>query len=197
MQTDIITLLVTNLLFSLKIAPLVVIIATLLRSLLLLSGNKRAFKTWTRNALLSAVTIIFLPGMIINTGIRYAVCSLFRIDLEGVGAGSTYAELNLFLKVDSPPRVGVLISALYLSTVASVFVGFLLLFMPVILLAGAPVFLLCWYLSLAVLFNSSLRGGDVSLLGAALRGHPGKGVLELIIALSILGVFYYFVGVGV
>ena len=197
MQSDIVSLLFSNLLFSLKIAPLVVVVATLLRSLLLLSGNKRTFKSWTRNALLSAITILFLPGMVINTGIRYAVCSLFRIDLEGVGAGSTYAELNLFLKVDSPPRVGVLISALYVSTVASVFVGFLLLFLPVILLVGAPVFLLCWYLSLAVLFNSSLRGGDVSLLGAALRGHPGKGILELVIALAILIAFYYFVGVSV
>ena len=197
MQSDIVALLFMNLVFSLKIAPLVVIVATLFRSLLLLSGKKRAFRTWTRNTLLSAITIFFLPGMVINTAIRYAVCSLFKIDLEGVGAGSTYAELNLFLKVDSPPRVGVLVSALYLSTVASVFVGFLLLFLPVILLAGAPIFLLCWYLSIAVLLNSSLRGGDVTLLGAALRGHPGKGILELVIALSILSVFYYFMGVGV
>ena len=197
MQTDIVSLLISNLLFSLKIAPLVVIVATLVRSFLLLSGKKRAFRTWTRNTLLSVVTILFLPGMIINTGVRYAFCSLFRIDLQGIGAGSTYAELNLFLKVDSPPRVGILISALYLSTVASVFIGFLLLFLPVILLAGAPVFLLCWYLSLAVLLNSSLRGGDVSLLGAALRSHPGKGILELIAALVVLGVFYYFVGVSI
>lgn len=197
MQTDIVSLLISNLLFSLKIAPLVVVVATLLRSFLLLSGKKRAFRTWTRNTLLSAITIFFLPGMIVNTGVRYAVCSLFRIDLEGIGAGSTYAELNLFLKVDSPPRVGILISALYVSTVASVFIGFLLLFLPVILLVGAPVFLLCWYLSLAVLFNSSLRGGDVSLLGAALRSQPGKGILELIAALAVLGVFYYFVGVSI
>ncbi len=197
MQNDIVSLLTMNFLFSLKVAPLVVIVATLLRSILLLSGNKRAFKSWTRNTLLSALTIIFLPGIIINTAVRYGICSLFQIDLEGVGAGSTYAELNLFLKVDSPPRVGVLILALYLSTLTSVFIGFLLLFLPVVILAGAPLFLLCWYLSLAVLINCSLRGGDVSLLGAALRGHLGKGILELVIALSVLIVFYYFVGVGV
>ncbi len=197
MQNDIVSLLTMNFLFSLKVAPLVVIVATLLRSLLLLSGSKRAFRSWTRNSLLSAITIVFLPGMVINTGVRYAICSLFGIDLDGVGGGSTYAELNLFLKVDSPPSVGVLISALYLSTVASVFIGFFLLVLPVIILIGAPFSLLCWYLSLAVLINCSLRGGDVSLLGAALRGHPGKGILELLIALSILIVFYYFVGVGV
>jgi len=164
---------------------------------MLLSGNRRAFRAWTRNALLSAVTIIFLPGMVINTAVRYAVCSLFRIDLQGVAAGSTYAELNLFLKVDSPPRVSVLISALFVSTIVSVFIGFSLLFLPVVLLAGAPVILLCWYLSLAVLLNSSLRGGDVSLLGAALQKHPGKGIAELIIALSILIVFYSIIGLGV
>jgi hypothetical protein len=196
-QTDLITLLSTNLLFSVKITPLVVVVATLLRSLLLFSGNRRTFRSWTRNALLSAVTIVFLPGMIVNTAVRYAVCSLFKIDLNGVGGGSTYAELNLFLKVDSPPRVATLVSALYISTVASIFIGFTLLFMPVVLLAGAPFLLLCWYLALAVLLNSSLRGGDVSLLGAALQKHPSRGFAELIIALCFLAIFYSFVGVGI
>ncbi|MHA1862554.1 MAG: hypothetical protein ACTSWA_02205, partial [Candidatus Thorarchaeota archaeon] len=72
-----------------------------------------------------------------------------------------------------------------------------LLFLPVVYLAGAPVLLLSWYLSAAVLFNSSLRGGDVSLLGAALQKHPGKGVAELILALSVLIVFYIILGTGV
>ncbi|TFG26066.1 hypothetical protein EU528_15050 [Candidatus Thorarchaeota archaeon] len=197
MQYDIVTMLAANLVFSIQAAPAVVIVATLIRSLMLLSGKKRAFRSWTRNALLSALTIIFLPGMIINTGVRYAICSLFRIDLEGVAAGSTYAELNLFLKVDSPPRVAVLISALFVSTLVSIFIGFSLLFLPVVLLAGMPVILLCWYLSLSVLFNSSLRGGDVSLLGAALRKHPGKGIVELILALSLLIVFYSFFAWGI
>ncbi len=197
LQTDLLTLMTANLLFSVKITPLVVVIATLIRSLLLFSGNKRAFKSWTRNALLSAITIVFLPGSIVNTAVRYVVCSLFRIDLNGVGAGSTYAELNLFLKVDSPPRVAVLVSALYVSTVASIFIGFSLLVLPVVFVAGAPLQLLCWYLALGVLFNSSLRGGDVSLLGAALHGHPGKGIAEFIIAVIVLAVFYSFVGVGV
>lgn len=196
-QTDLLLLLSSNLLFSVKITPLVVVVATLVRSILLISGNKRAFRTWTRNTILSAITIIFLPGMVVNTAVRYAVCSLFKIDLQGVGGGSTYAELNLFLKVDSPPRVAVLVSALYISTVASIFIGFSLLFLPVVFLAGAPVVLLCWYLALGVFFNSSLRGGDVSLLGAALQGHPGRGIAELVIALSVLIVFYSFVGVGV
>lgn len=197
LQTDLITLMTANLLFSVKITPLVVVIATLIRSVLLFSGNKRAFTSWTRNAILSAMTIVFLPGMVVNTAVRYAICSLFKIDLKGIGAGSTYAELNLFLKVDSPPRVAVLISALYISTVASIFFAFSLLVLPVIFVAGAPILLLCWYLALAVLFNSSLRGGDVSLLGAALHDHPGRGIAELIIALCVLAVFYSFVGVGI
>jgi hypothetical protein len=196
-QTDLIALMSTNLLFSVKITPLVVVVATLLRSLLLFSGNKRTFRSWTRNALMSAVTIVFLPGMLVNTAVRYAVCSLFKIDLKGVGGGSTYAELNLFLKVDSPPRVAILVSALYISTVVSIFIGFSLLFMPVVLFAGAPILLLCWYLAVAVLLNSSLRGGDVSLLGAALQKHPSRGFVELIIALCFLAVFYSFVGVGI
>jgi len=198
MQTEVVLqLLVTNLVFSVKISPLVVVMATLIRSALLLTGRKRALVSWTRNTILSLATIVFLPGMIVNTGVRYAVCSLFGIDLEGVGGGSTYAELNLFLKVDRPPRVAVLISALYVSTVASVFIGFSLLFLPVVFLAGAPVILLCWYVALCVLFNSSLKGGDFSLLGAALQGHPGRGLAELMLALVVLVIFYMFVGVGI
>jgi hypothetical protein len=195
-QSDILALLATNLVFSVKIAPLVVVVATLVRSALLLTGRKRAIVSWTRNTLLSFTTIVFLPGMFVNTGVRYGVCSLFGIDLEGVGGGSTYAELNLFLKVDRSPKVAVLVSALYLSTVASVFIGFTLLFLPVVLLLGAPVVLLCWYLALCVFFNSSLRGGDVQLLGAALQKHPGRGIAELLVALALLIVFYMSAGVG-
>jgi hypothetical protein len=198
MQTEVVLqLLVTNLVFSVKISPLVIVVATLVRSALLLTGRKRALVSWTRNTMLSIATIVFLPGTIVNTGVRYAVCSLFGIDLEGVGGGSTYAELNLFLKVDRPPRVAVLVSALYVSTVASVFIGFSLLFLPVVLLAGAPVILLCWYMALCVLFNSSLRGADVSLLGAALQKHPGRGFAELLVALVVLLIFYLYVGVGI
>jgi len=195
-QTDVLALLATNLIFSVKIAPLVVIVATMIRSALLLTGRKRAIVSWTRNTILSIATIVFLPGMLVNTAVRYGVCSLFGIDLEGIGGGSTYAELNLFLKVDRPPKVAVLVSALYVSTVASVFIGFTLLFMPVVLLLGAPIVLLCWYMALCVLFNSSLRGGDVQLLGAALQKQPGRGMAELLAALAILIVFYTFVGVG-
>ncbi|MCK5390060.1 MAG: hypothetical protein KAJ36_06200, partial [Candidatus Thorarchaeota archaeon] len=81
MQYDLGTMLVLNLVFSVKVAPAVVFTATLIRSLILLSGNKRVFRAWTRNAMLSAVSIIFFPGSIINTAVRYSVCSLFRIDL--------------------------------------------------------------------------------------------------------------------
>lgn len=196
MQTDLIALLSANLLFSVKVTPLVVVAATLIRSILLFSGNKRAFRSWTRNLFLSIVTIIFLPGMVINTAVRYGVCSLFKIDLKGVGGGSTYAELNLFLKVDSPPRVVVLVSALYISTVASIFIGFTLLFAPAVFFVGEPVLLLCWYLAIAVLLNSSLRGGDVSLLGVALQKNLGRGIGELVGFLSVLVIFYSMVGVG-
>ena len=68
--------------------------------------------------------------------------------------------------------------------------------LPVVLLLGAPIVLLSWYLALCVLFNSSLRGGDFQLLGAALQKHPGRGIAELLLALAVLIVFYYFVGVG-
>lgn len=190
MQTDIAALMVTNLWFSIRVAPLVILVATAIRTALLLTGKRRAFRTWTRNPLLSVVTIIFAPGMAVNTAVRYGVCSLFGIDLEGVGGGSTYAELNLFIKVDRPPRVAVLVAALYVSTVISVFIGFALMFLPVVLLAGAPVVLLSWYIALGVLFNSCIRGGDISLLSAALKGRPRSGAIELVAAMTALALLY-------
>ncbi|MHA2069907.1 MAG: hypothetical protein ACXABY_36550, partial [Candidatus Thorarchaeota archaeon] len=76
MQQDIGTLMMANLLFSVQVAPLVVVVATAIRSILLLTGKRRVFEEWTRNPLLSAVTIIFAPGMVITTAVRYGVTSL-------------------------------------------------------------------------------------------------------------------------
>jgi hypothetical protein len=189
-QLDIASLMLANLLFSVQVAPLVVVVATAIRAILLLTGKRRAFEEWTRNPLLSAVTIIFAPGMVITTAVRYGVSSLMGIDLEGLGGGGTYGELSLFLKVDKPPRVAILLSALYGSTVVSVFIAFALLVVPVVLLAGAPIVLLCTYVSLGVLLTSSLKGGDLALLGAALKGRPRSGAIELFAVLAILVLFY-------
>ncbi len=190
MQLDIVSLMLANLLFSVQVAPLVVVVATAIRTILLLTGKRRAFEEWTRNPLLSAVTIIFAPGMVITTAVRYGVSSLMGIDLEGLGGGGTYGELSLFLKVDKPPRVAILLSALYISTVVSVFIAFALLVVPIVLLAGAPIVLLCTYISLGVLLTSSLKGGDLALLGAALKGRPRSGAIELFAVLAILVLFY-------
>ena len=83
MQSDVVVLMMSNLLFSIWIAPFVVTLATVIRTALLLTGKRRTFRSWTRNAILSVVTIIFAPGMVINTGVRYAIAALFRIDIEG------------------------------------------------------------------------------------------------------------------
>ena len=190
MQIDIVGMLVTNVIFSIKIAPLVVVVATFLRTILLLTGKKREFEEWSRNPVLSVMTIIFAPGMVVHTAVRYVVCSLFRIDLDGVGGGSTYGELNMFLKVDRPPRVSVLVAALYVSTVLSLSLAFALIFLPALLLIEAPIALLSWYIALGVLFNSSLRGGDIQLLGAALKGRPKVGAIELVLSLTVLVLFY-------
>ncbi|MFW9847272.1 MAG: hypothetical protein ACFFD6_11015, partial [Candidatus Thorarchaeota archaeon] len=116
--------------------------------------------------------------------------TLMGIDLEGIGGGGTYGELSLFLKVDKPPRVGILLSALYISTVISVFIGFALLAFPVLVLAGAPIVLLSWYVALGVLFNSCLKGGDLTLLMAALKGRPRSGAIELLTVMTVLVLFY-------
>jgi hypothetical protein len=82
------------------------------------------------------------------------------------------------------------VAALYLSTVISLSLAFALIFLPVLLLIEAPIVLLSWYIALGVLFNSSLRGGDVQLLGAALKGRPRAGAIELMLSIAVLVLFY-------
>jgi len=189
-QSDIVIVLLASLQLSLRITPLVIVAATLVRSVLLLTGRKRAFHTWTRNTLLSVLTIVFAPGMIVNTLIRYVVCALFKIDIEGVGGGSTYAEFNLFLEVGKPPHVAILLSALFASSVLSVFVSLSLLFIPFVLLMGVPIVMLCWYVAMSVLLNSCIRSGDIILLGESLKKHGERGVLELVFVIAALALFY-------
>jgi len=187
---DVTTLIMTNLLFSVRITPIVIITATILRGAILLTGQKREFEDWTRNPLLTIVTIIFFPGMIIHLFIRYTVSAAFGIGVERVGGSTTYGELNLYLKVDKPPRVTAVILALFVSTFLAVFVAFLLIALPVVLLFSAPVTLIMWYLSIGVLFNSSLKSGDISLLGASLRKKPRSGALEIVTILAAIIILY-------
>jgi hypothetical protein len=74
--------------------------------------------------------------------------------------------------------------------VISVFIAFALLVVPVVMLAGAPVVLLCTYVSLGVLLTSSLKGGDLTLLGAALKGRPRSGAIEFFAVMTVLVLFY-------
>jgi hypothetical protein len=190
MQMDFVTLLVTNLVFSVKVTPIVVVMATLVRSTLLLTGKKRAFVTWTRNPVLSVVTILFAPGMLVTTSVRYVVCRLLGVDLGGVAGGGTYGEITVFLKVDKPPRVAILLTALYLSTLVSVFIGFALVAMPFVVMLGTPIVLLSWYTALGVLFNCCLKGGDLTLLRVALKKRTRSGAIELLVVLAVLTVFH-------
>jgi len=118
------------------------------------------------------------------------VCSALGIRLDGVGVGSTYAELNIFIQVDRPPRVAVLLVALFFSSILSVFVGFSLFFMPISLLIGAPTIFACWYMAVAILLNSCIRSGDLTLLGAALKKHGSRGATEFVAVIVALALFY-------
>jgi hypothetical protein len=189
-QLDIVELLIGNMQFSLRIAPYVIVFMTLVRSVLLLTGSKRAFRTWTRNTKLSILSILLAPGIFINTGIRYAVCSVLGVQVEGVGLGTTYAEVNAFIHVDRPPSVAALLIALFLSSLASVFVGFFFLFAPIVIAMDWSFVLASWYLCAAVLVNSCIRSGDLSLLRASLKRQGHRGAIELIAVITGLALFY-------
>ncbi|MGY5861534.1 MAG: hypothetical protein RTU09_04105 [Candidatus Thorarchaeota archaeon] len=191
MQADIGGLMLGNLVFSMQIAPFVLVAVTVLRGLILLSGQKREFEDWTRNPLMSLLSIIFLPGALAYIVIRYVVSKAFGIKVENIGSSTTYGEINLFLKVDRPPRVVVVLSALYIIVVLSVFVALSLIFLPAVyFLDNTPGVVFCWYVAVGVLFNNSLRSGDVSLVIASLRRRPRTGVLEFIAVLVTLIILY-------
>lgn len=191
MQIDLPAALFANLVFSVKIAPGILAIVTVVRGLILLSGQKREFEDWTRNSLMSALSIIFLPGTLAYIGIRYTVSRAFGIAVENVGGSTTYGEINLFLKVERPPRVAIVLSALYLIVVMSVFVALSLILLPALLFfQNMPLVLFCWYVAIGVLFNISLRSGDVSLVVASLRRRPRAGALEFITVMVALVLLY-------
>ena len=191
MQIDLPAALFANLVFSVKIAPGILAIVTVVRGLILLSGQKREFEDWTRNSLMSALSIIFLPGTLAYVGIRYTVSKAFGIDVENIGGSTTYGEINLFLKVERPPRVAIVLSALYMIVVMSVFVALSLILFPALLFfQNMPAVLLCWYVAVGVLFNNSLRSGDISLVVASLRRRPRTGALEFIAVMAALVLLY-------
>lgn len=191
MQIDLPAALFANLVFSVRIAPAILVIVTVVRGLILLSGQKREFEDWTRNSLMSALSIIFLPGTLAYIGIRYTVSRAFGIDVENIGGSTTYGEINLFLKVERPPRVVIVLSALYMIVVMSVFVALSLILLPALLFfQNMPVVLFCWYVAIGVLFNISLRSGDVSLVVASLRRRPRAGALEFIAVMVALVLLY-------
>lgn len=180
-----------NLVFSVRIAPAILVIVTVVRGLILLSGQKREFEDWTRNSLMSALSILFLPGTLAYIGIRYTVSRAFGIDVENIGGSTTYGEINLFLKVERPPRVAIVLSALYMIVVMSVFVALSLILLPALLFfQNMPAVLFCWYVAIGVLFNISLRSGDVSLVVASLRRRPRAGALEFIVVMVALVLLY-------
>lgn len=183
---DLVGLVITNLVLAVSFTPFVIIAMTVIRSIVLLAGRKREFEEWTRNPLLSILSIVFLPGSLVYIGIRYLVCSAFGFRIESIGTSTTYGEFNLYLNVERPPRVGAVIAAIYAIVVLSVFSAMNLMILP---MAFAADFLLPGiglYVALGVLFNASIRSGDITLLGASLRRRPRSGALELVIAIAIL-----------
>ncbi len=191
MQNDIMYLLMANVYFSLRIAPLVVIGVGLLKGILLLTGQKREFEGWTRNSLLTVLSIVFLPGSLVYIGIRYILCRLLRIDVSEVGSSATYGEVNIFLRIDNPPRVMVLLLFLYTTVVLSIFTANSLILLPALFLAdnGSAV-LICWYVAIGIFFNTSVRSGDISVLFASLKRRPRSGTIELVLVMLGLIILY-------
>ncbi len=190
MQEQMFLLMIANLYFAVAWTPAIVIGITIVRGILLLRGRKREFEDWTRNPLMTALSIIFLPGTLVYFGIRYVLSKLARIRIGHVRGSATYGEVNLFLEVEKPPRVGVVLATLYASIVLTLFIALTLLTLPAMFILEPVWVLIAWYVSVGVFFNSSLRSGDLSLFVSSLRDHPRSGVIELFVFLVILMVIY-------
>ncbi|MFW9953797.1 MAG: hypothetical protein ACFFD3_04515 [Candidatus Thorarchaeota archaeon] len=191
MQIDIVTLVIGNLYFAVQWTPPILVIVTLIRGLLLLKGQKREFEDWFRNPLMTFLSVVFLPGTLIYTGIRYAVSRIAGIKIDRISGSTTYGELNLFIQVEHPPRVSVLILALYANVVLSVFVALTLLILPFALILDLAWTAICIYVACGVFYNSSLRSGDAGLVLSALKQRPRSGSLELVLVVAGFAIIYW------
>lgn len=193
MQSDLFTILLANLILSFRMLPIVLVVVGLLRGLILiLGGRRREFEDWTRNRWMAALSIFFFSGMVVHMTIRYLVARLFLIRVSKVTIGSTYMEPNLYVEVESPPRTSIAILSFFIASVLSIFTGFLLLFLPTQFTLGdyltdMVIFLLCWWTSVGIFFNTSIRIGDITLIGASLQQQPKSGPFELcIVAIGLV-----------
>ncbi|NWF95602.1 MAG: hypothetical protein HXY34_05635 [Candidatus Thorarchaeota archaeon] len=191
MQSDVLTLGLLTVVFSIQCAPFVVIGVGTLKGILLLTGQKREFEGWTRNSLLSFLSIIFLPGTLVYIAIRYVLCKILGIDVADIAGSAAYGELNIFLRIDKPPRVAVLLVFLYSTIILSIFVAISMIVFPATLLvSNPPIVLVCWYVALGVFFNTSVRSGDLSVLLASLKKRPRSGAIELVTVLVMIVILH-------
>jgi hypothetical protein len=52
------------------------------------------------------------------------------------------------------------------------------------------VLLVCWWTAIGTLFNTSIRSGDISLIGASLHRWPKSGPVELcIVAIGLIIIY--------
>ncbi len=192
------TILVENLALTLRALPVVIIFATMFRSVLLLSGKKRSFATWTRNRFLSLFTILTAPGMVLIIAIRYLISAIFGVELERVGVDTTFGEFTPYIVVRRTPRVIVATLALFLTTLIASYIGLLFLILPALYPLELIPAILCWYMAFSILANNAIRGGDVILLRSSLQEYPRSGVAELVIFVVLIFIVYVrVVGVAV
>ena len=191
MQTDIVALVTANLYFAFQWTPPILVVVTVLRGLLLLKGQKREFEDWFRNPLMTFLSVVFLPGTLIYTGIRYVVSRIAGIKIARVGGSTTYGELNMFIEVEKPPRVSILIIALYSNVVLSVFVALTLLVLPFVLILDLAWTAICLYVAIGVFYNCSLRSGEAGLVMSSLRERPRSGAIELVVVVAGIMLLYW------
>ncbi|MHA1927652.1 MAG: hypothetical protein ACTSV2_03620 [Candidatus Thorarchaeota archaeon] len=196
MQTELLQLMVANLYFAAIWTPGIVVLVTLIRGVVLFRGRKREFEDWTRNPLMTVLSFVFLPGTLIYIGVRYVVTRIAGIKVDQVGGSTTYGELNMFLNIERPPRVGIVVVSLYVTVILTVFIALTLLVLPFVMMWGFSYVAICWYISIGVFYNSSFRSGDASLVLSALKKRPRTGSIELlVVASSIIFLNLYLMGV--
>lgn len=203
MMTDLMTTIIANFLFSIRMVPLILIIIGGIRGVILLVfGRRREFEDWTRNRVMATLSTFFCFGMIVHMAIRYVIARLFFIKVYETSFSATYMEPNIFMKIDSPPRTSIAIVSFFVASVLSVFVAFFLLFLPGMFAIGDVLvdiifLLLCWWTAIGILFNTSIRGGDISLIVASIKNQPKSGIVELfIVAIGLLLIYTQLWGIA-
>ncbi len=180
------------LLASLFFMPVAVLIASLIRGILILSGKRRVFTGWVRNKLYVALLYLTLPGLVLIFIFRRIFLALFRVKVVKSHWVFTYGEPTPTFEVETPRSVIqaflVLFSVFYFGTII------MLEFFNFGLILSFPLKIVLVYLAFSIWFNLSITSGDVLIFTEILKNYPRTAIVEFIVLVAVISLSIMYLG---